>query len=127
VRPEEIFASLTSRAGVVRIRNIMNHVVWFMIVGTLAFVSAAHLFQDDPILKYAFAFFSVVPTLVFVVTHFFFMFKSPDRLQSEEFIVRQQELRIESRSTKGLPQKIEGEGLELPNVIEVDPSEGEQQ
>jgi hypothetical protein len=126
MRPEDVIASLTSRAGVVRVRNIMNHVMWFMIVGTLAFLTAAYQFQTDPILKYVFVVFALVPSVVFVVTHFFFMLRNPDRLQSEEFVVRQHELWIESRSKSGLPQKIEGEGVELPNVIEVDPSEGEQ-
>ncbi|WP_159729765.1 hypothetical protein [Methylosinus sp. Ce-a6] len=126
MRPQDFIASLTSRAGVVRVRNVMNHVLWFMTVGTLAFLTAAHQFEADAILKYVFAFFALVPSVVFVVTHFFFMLRSPDRLQSEEFVVRQHELWIESRSKSGLPQKIEGEGLELPNVIEVDPSEGEQ-
>ncbi|MBG0808309.1 hypothetical protein IY145_02830 [Methylosinus sp. H3A] len=126
MRPEDVIARLTSRAGVVRVRNVMNHVLWFMTVGTLAFLTAAYEFQADPVLKYVFVFFAAVPSVVFVITHFYFMLKSPDRLQSEEFVVRQHELWIESRSKSGLPQKIEGEGLELPNVIEVDPSEGEQ-
>ncbi|OAI25721.1 hypothetical protein A1351_16040 [Methylosinus sp. R-45379] len=96
----------------------MNHILWFMIVGTLAFLTAAYQFQTDPILKYVFVVFALVPSVVFVVTHFFFMLKSPDRLQSEEFVLRQHELIIYE---KGANAEIVDPNRDIPRV-ELHPS-----
>jgi hypothetical protein len=121
---DEAIRSWTSRAGVVRVRNALNPLLWAAGVLTPMSWIAAYAFRDDAILKYALVAFGALPGLATLASHLYFMFRDPDRLQSEEFVLRQQELSIVSRSGNG-PRPIESEGRELPNVVEVEPGEGE--
>jgi hypothetical protein len=120
----EAIKSWTSRAGVVRVRNALNPLLWAAGVLTPMSWIAAYAFRDDAILKYVLVAFGALPGLATPVSYLYFMFRDPDRLQFEEFVLRQQELSIVSRSGDG-PRPIESEGRELPNVVEVEPGEGE--
>ncbi|MGA8169582.1 MAG: hypothetical protein WB816_01900 [Methylocystis sp.] len=86
MKPEETLQFWTSRASVVRVRNVLNSLLWVVALSTPAFLLAAYFFQIDPILKYVFSLFAILPVLATLVTHFYFMFKDADRLQSEEFV-----------------------------------------
>lgn len=122
---EDAIRSFTSRAGVVRVRNALNPLLWLCGLVTPTCWIAAYFFRDDPVLKYLLFGLGALSILSALVAYFVLMFRDPDRLQSEEFILRQQELLIISRSREGLPQPIEAEGRELPNVIELESREGE--
>jgi hypothetical protein len=124
---EEAIKSWSSRAGVVRVRSALNPILWTMAVALPLFLLAAYFFRDDPLAKWVLLTLAASSFLLTIVSYFIFLFKDPDRLQSEEFVLKQQELVIASRNREGLPQPIEAEGRELPNVVEVDPSEGEPQ
>jgi hypothetical protein len=120
----ETIKSWTSRAGVVRVRNALNPLLWAAGVLTPMSWIAAYAFRDDAILKYVLVALCALPVLATLGSYLYFMFRNPDRLQSEEFVLRQQELLIVSRSGDG-PRPIESEGRELPNVAELEPGEGE--
>lgn len=124
---EEAINSWSSRAGIVRVRSALNPILWMMAVALPLFLLAAYFFRDDNIVKWVLLTLAASAFLAPIVSYFIFLFRDPDRLQSEEFVLKQQEMVIASRSREGLPQPIEAEGRELPNVAEVDPSEGEPQ
>jgi hypothetical protein len=124
---EDAIKSWSSRAGIVRVRSALNPILWTMAVALPLFLLSAYFFRDDYFAKWVLLMLAASSFLVTIVSYFIFLFRDPDRLQSEEFVLKQQELVIASRSREGLPQPIEAEGQELPNVAEVDPSEGEPQ
>ena len=93
----EIVRSFTARAGVVRVQNALNGILWGCAVATpVCFVFAA-VFCADPILRYGFSALGALPVLTLVVAYIYFMLRDPDRLQSEEHIERQRELLLLER------------------------------
>lgn len=67
---DELVRSATSRAGIIRVRNVLNPLLWLCAVTTPISFLFAYLLGGDAI---------------------------PNRLQSEEFVLRQQELTIIER------------------------------
>ncbi len=116
---DEAIKSGTSRAGVVRVQNALNPLLWFCVITPITWL-AMYFLRDESIIKYFLLAFGALPVFATLVAYFIFMFRDPDRLQSEEFVLRQQELSIYSRSNDGVPQPIETEQRQLPNVIEVE-------
>jgi hypothetical protein len=92
--PDDPFGNLVSRAGIVRVRNALNPLLWATATMFPAGVGAAYLFRDDAALKYALLAFGASPGVLMLAAYIFYMFRDPDRLQSEEFVLRQRELII---------------------------------
>jgi hypothetical protein len=120
---DEAIRNWTSRAGVVRVQNALNPLLWLCVITPITWL-AMYFLRDDSVIKYFLLAFGALPVFATLVAYFIFVFRDPDRLQSEEFILRQQELSIYSRSNDGAPQPMETEQRQLPNVIEVEPKEG---
>jgi hypothetical protein len=93
MRIEDVIGSAISRAGVVRVRSALNPFLWCF-VWTVAFLVAGYFLKDDPVTKYVCLGFAVLPLLVALAVGVFFALKHPDRLQSEEFVIRQRELQM---------------------------------
>lgn len=108
---EDVIGKAISRAGVVRVRSALNSFLWCFL-WTLALLVATYFLKDDLVAKYVCLGLAALPLLVTLSVGVFFAVKHPDRLQSEEFVIRQQELTMIEK--KG--------GLLLP----LDQSEGEQ-
>jgi len=90
--------TVISRAGVVRVRNALNALLWLCAICVPSSLLGLYLFRDDPELKYVFMGLLVGPVITTVMSHFWFLFRDPNRLQSEEFVLRQQELSIERKA-----------------------------
>jgi len=88
---EEVVRSAVSRAGVVRVRNVLNPFLWGF-VWSIVFAVLTYLFRDDAVMKYICLALSATPMLTALGIGVGFAIKAPDRLQSEEFLIRQQEL-----------------------------------
>ncbi len=58
--------------------------------------------RDDAVLKYGFLAGFIFPLMATIIAFFWLMIKDPNRLQSEEFILRQQELSIERKEEPSL-------------------------
>lgn len=98
---QEVIRSVTSRAGIVRVRNAFNPILWGCAVATPVCFLSGLLFQADPIIRYGLVALGALPVLTLIAAYLYFMLRDPDRLQSEEFVLRQQELTVTER--KGLP------------------------
>jgi len=92
--PDDPVRSWVSRAGVVRVRNALNPLLWSMSIGTPMCWVAAYFFREDAILKYGFASLGAIPILGTLTAYAFFMFRDPNRLHSEEYQLRHQALQI---------------------------------
>ncbi len=97
---DEILRAAASRAETIRVRNVLNPVLWGCAVATPVCGGLAYLLEGDPILRYGFSATAVVPVLLLAVGYVYFMLRDPDRLQSEEFVSRQQELMLLARKAK---------------------------
>jgi hypothetical protein len=90
---EEVIKSAISRAGVVRVRSALNPFLWCF-VWTVAFLVAMCFAGDDPVARHVCLGLAAVPLVTTMGIGVFFALKHPDRLQSEEFVIRQRELQI---------------------------------
>jgi|GEM_PF-5909240 hypothetical protein len=101
MKVDEIVKSAVSRAGVIRVQNALNPLLWASLISAPISWVAAYMFRDDPMLKYGFAALGALPVIGTVAAYFLCFFLDRDRLQSEEFILKQRELSIIER--KGMP------------------------
>ena len=92
-----LIRSATSRAGVVRVSNVLNSLLWASATATPICFVFSYVFGSDPLLHYGLAGLGSLPILLMLVAYVYFMFRQPDRLQSEEFVLRQQEISIIER------------------------------
>lgn len=98
---QDVIRGVMFRAEAVRVRNAFNPILWGCAVATPTCFLFSAILRDDLILRYGFAVVGALPVLTLVGAYLYFMLRDPDRLQSEEFITRQQELLLLER--KGLP------------------------
>jgi phosphate/sulfate permease len=101
VRVDEVIRSAISRAGVIRVKNAMNPLLWLSPISATICWIAAYVFRDDPILKYAFAGLGALPIIASLVAYFLYFFLDRDRLQSEEFVLRERQLQLKYRQKTG--------------------------
>jgi len=97
MRVDEVIRSAVNRAGVIRVRNAMNPLLWLSPISATVCWIAAYVFRDDPVLKYAFACLGGLPILASVAAYFLYFFLDRDRLQSEEFILKERALQLRYR------------------------------
>jgi hypothetical protein len=91
---EEIIRTGLSRVDTVRVvRTAINPLLWLVGLTTpFAFIFAA--IAGDQLIRLLLLCFAAIPVLVTLIAYVIFMFRDPDRLQSEEYRIRQQALRI---------------------------------
>jgi hypothetical protein len=91
---EEILRAASSRVETVRvIRTAVNPLLWLVGLTTpLSLVSA--ILIEDRMIRIALLAFATLPIIVTIVAYFIFMFRDPDRLQSEEYRLRQRALQM---------------------------------
>jgi hypothetical protein len=127
VSVDEVIKSAISRAGVIRVRNAMNPLLWLSPISATICWIAAYVFRDDPVLKYGLVGLGALPIVASIVAYFLYFFLDRDRLQSEEFVLKQRELSIIER--KGRPPiPLDAEETEDVQLIETteNTSTGEQ-
>ena len=123
MRVDEVVRSAIDRAGVIRVRNAMNPLLWLSPISATICWIAAYMFRDDPVLKYSFAGLGGLPIVAALVAYFLYFLLDRDRLQSEEFVLKQRELSIIER--KGLPpvpfDREEAEDIQIIEATEKTP------
>jgi hypothetical protein len=97
MRVEEVVRSAIDRAGVIRVRNAMNPLLWLSSISAPVFLAAAYVFRDDAVLKYCFAGLGGLPLLASILAYFLYFFLDRDRLQSEEFVLKERALQLRYR------------------------------
>ena len=97
---DEVLRAAASRAETVRVRNVLNPVLWGCAVVTPVCGGLAYLLQGDPVLRYGFSATAIVPVLLLAVGYIYFMLRDPNRLHSEEYLARQQELLLLARKSQ---------------------------
>jgi hypothetical protein len=83
--------------------------------------------HDDPVSRYFLMLVGAIPFLTTACAYFFWAFRDPDRLQSEEFILRKQELAIVVHDRPGQTKSLEESKGHLLNVPETEPARTSEQ
>jgi hypothetical protein len=91
---EEIAKLGVSRLERVRVRSALNPIIWLSVATAIISWSAAWFFQNDPAITALLIATGCLPIFAAVAAYFILLFKSPDRLQSEEYQLRQQALKM---------------------------------
>lgn len=98
---EEIIRAGLSRVDTIRVvRTAINPLLWLVGLTTpLAFILAAIV--GDRFTRLVLISFAAVPVIATLIIYVIFMFRDPDRLQSEEYRIRQRALQILYRKGAG--------------------------
>jgi hypothetical protein len=89
----DIFGSAISRAGVVRVRNALNPLLWTTAVCSVSFLVAA-LVSHDPVVSYSCVAVAALSVIVTLGVGVYFAIKHPERLQSEEYRIQHRALQM---------------------------------
>jgi hypothetical protein len=91
---EEIIRTGLSRVDTIRVvRTALNPLLWLVGLTTpAAFILAA--FIGDQFIRLILLCFAAIPVVATLIAYVIFMFRDPDRLQSEEYRIRQRALQI---------------------------------
>jgi ABC-type bacteriocin/lantibiotic exporter with double-glycine peptidase domain len=91
---EEIIRTGLSRVDTIRVvRTALNPLLWLVGLTTpAAFILAALI--GDQFIRLILLGFAAIPVVATLVAYVIFMFRDPDRLQSEEYRIRQRALQI---------------------------------
>src|SRR5208282_3286026 len=90
---DEIIKTGLWRLDVIKVRTAVNPLPWLVGLTTpLSFVTAVII--TDRLVRIGLLAFATLPIIVTIVAYFIFMFRDPDRLQSEEYQLRQRALRM---------------------------------
>lgn len=92
MRLAEIIRTGLSRVDTIAVkRTALNPLLWMVgLVTPLALILTS--ITGDPVVRMGLLAFAAVPILFTMVVYLIWMFRDPDRLQSEEYRVRQQAL-----------------------------------
>jgi len=91
---EDIIRAGLSRVDTIRVvRTAINPLLWLVgLITPLALVLSAIV--ADPVLRIALIGLAALPVFATLVIYVIFMYRDPDRLQSEEYRIRQRALQI---------------------------------
>jgi len=119
----DAFKALISKADVVHVRpNALRSLSSISFLGGGVFILwLASGIHDDPIFKYLLFGMGSLPFVATVVAYFIWMFRDPDRLQSEEYVLRRTELSIYVHDAGGQTKPLEEPERKLQNVQETAP------
>jgi membrane protein YdbS with pleckstrin-like domain len=102
----EIIRSSLSRADTVGVKQTaVNPVLWLVaLITPLTLILGA--FVGESTSRWLLFAFAAAPILFMFVVYTIFMFRDPDRLQSEEYRIRQHELKLERYRHRRTPETI---------------------
>ncbi|MGA3308147.1 MAG: hypothetical protein ABSD08_05980 [Xanthobacteraceae bacterium] len=96
---DEIIKTGLWRLDVIKVRTAVNPLLWLVgLITPLIFVTA--IIIDDRLIRIGLLAFAALPIIVTIVAYFIFMFRDPDRLQSEEYRLQLKEINLRYRQNR---------------------------
>jgi hypothetical protein len=90
---DKIIKTGLSRVEAVKVRTAINPLLWLS--GCLMpFCFAGALLVPETVIKLAFLGLAAVPIFATLIAYFLFLFRDPDRLQSEQYLIKQQMIQL---------------------------------
>jgi hypothetical protein len=104
------------------VKSALNPLLWMCgTISTICF-AAAYLFRDDAVLKTLLVLVGIVPIMLTCTVAGYFAFRTPEKLQSEEYQLRQQTLNIiEEKGGRITVDKVSLEEIANPPLPPVSP------
>ncbi len=84
MKVEEIVRTGASRIESIRVRNALNPILWLTMPVPAIFLTGAWFFRDHAVVLGCLVAMAAVPVIAAIVAYFVLLFRSPDRLQSED-------------------------------------------
>ena len=97
-RPD-LLTQIASRADAVRVRNVINPLLWLSAVTLPCGIGGAWLFREQAAFAAPILATGLLAPLSGIVAYFYFMARDPDRLQSEEYLIEQQRLMLSHKGS----------------------------
>ncbi len=96
---DEIIKTGLWRLDVIKVRTAVNPLLWLVgLITPLIFVTA--IIIDDRLIRIGLLAFAAFPIIVTIIAYFIFMFRDPDRLQSEEYRLQLKEINLRYRQNR---------------------------
>lgn len=90
---DEIIRTGLWRLDVIKVRTVINPLLW--LVGlTTPLAILGMIVIDDRLLRFGLLAFAAIPIIITIIAYFIFVFRDPDRLQSEEYRIRQRAIQL---------------------------------
>jgi hypothetical protein len=83
-----------SRLERIRVRSALNPIIWLSVAVPIISWAAAYLFRGDYHFAGVLIAIGCLPIVTAVLAYMILLFRSPDRLQSEEYQLRQKALQM---------------------------------
>jgi hypothetical protein len=114
LRPDDILRAAAAKVEAVRVvSSALNPLLWLTgIVAPLSLVLA--LWTIDVLLREVLMGLAILPVLVTIVAYFVLLIRDPDRLQSEEYRLRQRAMKMIYK--RGDSSKILDAAREIPSL-----------
>lgn len=94
-----VWQQALSKAQAVAVQNVMNPLLWLNAVSIPLLLIAAYVFRDDLLTSRVLAFGALIVPLWTLREYGYWRRDDPARLQSERYLIEQQQLMIQSKST----------------------------
>jgi len=91
---EKLRASGRSAAMQLRVRSALNPMLWLCAIVSLPCFLMSYYFRDYPALSIPLEIFGGIPVVFTVVGFVYFMIKSPEKLQSEDYQIKHETLEL---------------------------------
>lgn len=96
MRLDEMVRTSLTRLETVRVKTALNPLLWLVGLTTPLALLAASVVPDQAV-RLALLAFAALPVVATISAYIYFAIKDPDRLQSEEHLIRQRALQILGR------------------------------
>jgi hypothetical protein len=119
----DLVKALASRVDTVRVvRTAINPLLWLDFVVSAIALGAA-IWVSDPLVRSGFFLLAALAICATIIAYFVLLFRDPDRLQSEEYRLRQRALRLVHR--RGMTPEVLDLTREIVRSDEVNVRHGE--
>lgn len=95
-----VWGEALSKAQAVKVRNVMNPLLWLNAVAMPLLLSAAYMFRDQTVLSLPMIVVAAALPVWTMWEYRYFARKDPKRLQSEDYLLEHQKLVIQSKHYK---------------------------
>jgi hypothetical protein len=89
-----------SRLERIRVRSALNPIIWLAVSVPIISWAAAFVFRDQFLFACTFIAMGGLPIIVAVLAYVILLFRSPDRLQSEEYLLHLREINLRYRQNR---------------------------
>lgn len=115
----DVWSEVLSKATAVKVRNVMNPLLWLNAVAVPSCIGSAIILQNQLVLAIPLVLTGIAIPLWTLLEFDYFAKREPQRLQSEEFLIEQHRLLLQSKGSADVIDAsvvVAGANPELPDL-----------